>query len=418
MRALLVVVFLAACSPAPKASPFTLRIAVSGSLDKVEPKARSWSVIARALVFERLVSIGQAGEIVPVLAARVENAGPMALRVWLRPDAHFSDGSPVTFADVAGPVNGSHLQVTDEGQSILFRSTDSSAPTELLLWQTFVFRREGDRILGTGAFVVKEQDATHVLLARLHPAPGFIDRVLLNSYPTPQDAFAHTLKGDADMLLEVEPRWIEFFEGVPRFRILRARGNFANMVGFNPLRLSRAERVALAGLFARGAVRQLAFGSDCAPPLRRPEVEPLPAGRAFEVLTVPFFDRFAAAVRRELGARGGSIREAEVQEYISAVNAGNFDLVTFRPVVFPPLMATLIWRTGGASNLLGYSNPTVDAALDARDWNAAQRALDVDPPAAFVCTPPSVVVLDARIKTPALEAGSFMESLPQWEVQQ
>jgi hypothetical protein len=29
-----------------------------------------------------------------------------------------------------------------------------------------------------------------------------------------------------------------------------------------------------------------------------------------------------------------------------------------------------------------------------------------------------VIVLDARIRTPDLEAGRFMESLPQWEVQQ
>jgi hypothetical protein len=190
------------------------------------------------------------------------------------------------------------------------------------------------------------------------------------------------------------------------------------MVAFNPRRLSRTERVALAGLLAKDEVRQLAFGSECTPHPRRPEVEPLPAGPALNVLTLPFFDRFAAAVRRELGQRGGPIREVEVQEFIGALRAGNFDLATVRPVVWPPLVGTSVWRTGAAGNMLGYSNPVVDAALDARDWKAAQRALDADPPAAYVCTPESVIVLDARIRTPDLEAGRFMESLPQWEVKQ
>lgn len=418
MRALLVVVLLGACRPAPQVASFTLRIAVSGPLDKVRPDARSWSVVARALVFERLVNIGQTGEIVPALASRVESAGALGLRVWLRPDARFSDGSPVSFADVAGSLDRDRLQVVDEGGSLLFRSIDASAPTELLLWQTFVFRRAGDRVLGTGAFLVEEQDATHVLLARLHPAPGFIDNVRLNSYPTPQDAFAHTLKGDADMLPEVDRRWIEFFEGVPRIRILRASGNLANMIAFNPKRLTRTERVALAGILARGEVRQLAFGSECPPPPRRPEIEPLPAGRPLEVLTLPIFYRFAAAARREMGLRGGAIREVEAQEFFQAVRAGDFDLAAIRPVVWPPLMGALVWRTGGESNLLGYSNPAVDAAIDARDWKAAQRALEADPPGASVCASQSVVVLDARIRTPALEAGGFMESLPQWEVAQ
>ncbi len=418
MRALLVVVLLAACKPPPQVAPFTLRIAVSGPLDRVAPDARSWSVVARALVFERMVTIGQTGELVPALAAKVENAGSQGLRVWLRPGARFSDGTPVAFAHVASSVDQLRLQVLDEGSSLLFRSTDASAPTELLLWQTFVFHRARDRVIGTGAFVVEEEDASHVLLTRRYPAPGFIDKVRLNSYPTPQDAFAHTLKGDADMLPEVDRRWIEFFEGVPRLHILRASGNLANMIAFNPRRLTRQERVALAGIFGRGEVRQLAFGTDCPPPPQRPEVEPLPAGRPLELLTLPLFYRFAAAARRELGARGGAIREVEAQEFLNALRAGDFDLAAIRPVVWPPLMSALVWRTGGESNLLGYSNPAVDAALDARDWKAAQRALDADPPGANVCAAPSVVVLDARIRTPGLEAGGFIEGLPQWEVLQ
>lgn len=418
MRALLVVVCLWACRPAPQAKPFILRVAVTGLLDKVEPQASSWTVVATALVFERLISFGHLGEIVPVLATKVEMAGPRALRVWLRSDARFSDGSPVTFADILASTSGSQLRATDEGQSILFRSEDAAVPIELLLWQTFVSRRSGGRVLGTGAFAVVEEDSKHILLRRLHPARGFIEQVLLSSYATPQDAFARTLKGDADMLPEVQPRWIEFFEGVPRMKILRGHGNQAYMVVFNRRRLARDERVALASQLATDEVRLLAFGEDCLPKGRRPDIEPLPAGRPLEVLTIPYFDRFAASIRRALGPRGGEIRDTEPREIFAALRAGNFDLAIVRPTVWPPFTATLTWRTGGSNNTFGYSNPAVDAALDARDWKGAQRALDLDPPAAFVCTPPSVVVLDSRIKTPGLDAAGFMESLPQWEVSQ
>ncbi len=420
MRRLALAVLIAACRPATPAAPFTLRVAVSGRLDRLEPggEGGTWSEIAKELVFEHLVGIGPTGEIIPVLAAKIEAAGPDGLRVWLRPDARFSDGSKLTFADVAGSFSGSRLQATHEGESILFRSEDASVPTQLILSRTFVFRPAGERALGTGAFVVAEEDPTHVLLTRPHPAPGFIAHVRLDSYPTPQDAFARTLKGDADMLAEVEPRWIEFFEGVPRMRILRAQGNHANMVAFNPRRLSREERLALARLLSDDEVRLLAFGNDCGPAPHRPGGGPLPGGRALEVLTVPLFNRFAAAVRRALGPRGGEIRDAQAKEYFGAIRGGNFDLVTIRPAVWPPFMATLIWRTGGTSNIFGYSNAEVDAALDARDWKAARRALDADPPAAYVCASPVVLVIDSRIRTPALEAGRFFESLPQWEVAQ
>jgi len=416
VRAFLAVIVVAACKPAA-APRFTLRIAVSGPLAPMGPDAelRSWTVVAQEYVFEPLVNIGLDGEILPALAAKAEIAGTNGLRVWLRGGAQFSDGSPVTFADVADSVAASKLRATNEGQSILVTSSEPGVPIELLLSRTFIFRRAGNRVSGTGEFAVAEEDATHLLVNRLQSEPGFIDRVRVDSYPTPQEAFARTLKGDADFLVEVEPRWVEFFEGVPRLRILRAPGTRANMVAFNPARLSRSERLALAGALAADDIRRLAFGDDCVPPGRRPGIEPLPAGRALEVLALPFFDRFAFVVRRALTERGGAVRVVEAPDFIATVRSGGFDLATFRFLVWP---AAFVWRTGAESNLLGYSNPAVDAAIDARNWTGAQRALEEDPPGAVVCTPPSVLVLDARIKVPPFSPGGFMRSLPRWEVLQ
>jgi hypothetical protein len=379
---------------------------------------RSWVVLGQRLVFESLVTIGARGEIVPALAARAEPSGANELRIWLRSGARFSDGSPVTFADVARSLAGGRLRVTEEGSSILITSEEVGLPIELLVSRALVFRRTGERELGTQVFRVEEEDPAHVLLTRLQHAPGLIDRVRLDSYPTPQDTFARTLKGDAEMLPEVQPRWVELFEGVPRLRILRAPSNYANMVALNPARLSRSERISLARVLAADEIRSVAFGDDCAAPAHRPEIEPLPRGRPLEVLTLPFFDRFGFAVRRALGDRGGAVRTLEAQEFVAALRSGDFDLATIRPQVWPPIMAAMNWHTATVANVFGYSNATVDAALDRRDWAAGQRALDDDPPAAFVCTPPSVVVLDSRVKAPPLGEGAFLHSLPQWEVAQ
>jgi hypothetical protein len=288
----------------------------------------------------------------------------------------------------------------------------------LLLSYAVVFRPTGARSLGTGAFAVEEEDSNHIILVRTRPAPGFIERVELISYPKPQDAFTHTLKGDANMLPEIEPRQVEFFEGVPRLRILRAPGPSANMVAFNLAHLSPSERVDLAAALAGDDFRRLAFGDDCTPPPRRPDFKPLPAGPPLGVLAPPFFERFAFASRRALGARGGPVRVVEAQDFVQSLKKGDFDLGTIRPRLSPFTAAAMVWRTGAKTNWSGYSNAAFDAAIDRADWTAAQRALEADPPGAVICIPQSIVVLDSRIKTPPLGSGRFFQSLPQWEVAQ
>jgi hypothetical protein len=419
VRVLLVVACIAACRPARPDAPFTLRVAVSGPLQPLSAEAdpRSWSALAQQWVFEPLASVDAGGDIAPALASQIEVLGPRTVRIRLRAGAVFSDGSPVTLKDVGDSLAHSRLRVTVEADSALVSSDDAAAPAEFLLARAFIARRTGERLVGTGPFVLEEQDAGHLLLRRRQSAPGRIEYVRLDAYPRPQDAFAHTLKGDADLLPDVDPRWLEFFEGVPRLRIVRAPGNHANVVAFNLVRLSRAERIALVRILSSDEVRLMAFGNDCVPPAHRPEIEPLPRGRPLGVVTVPLFDRFALAVRRTLGERGGAVRMVDFQDYFAAIKGGDFDLAPARPLVWPENVAMFNWHTGAPVNVLGYSNSAVDAALDARDWAGAQRAFDADPPAAFVCTLPSMVVLDARIKTGPLTAV-FLKSLPEWEVAQ
>jgi len=368
--------------------------------------------VAQPWVFEPLVRLGPDGVIVPALASRFALAEHNALRLWLRADAKFSDGAPLTFEDVATSLAQNHLRVAKEDGAVLVSSDDVSLPIDLLISRAFVFRRSGAAYLGTGPFVPVEQDAAHIRLERRNPAGRLVQSVSLLSYPKPQDAFAHTLKGDADVLPDADARWLEFFENVPRFRIEREPGAHANAIAFNLHHLSRTERTDLVAALRNDDLRRLSFGNDCQPPPQRLEFKPPPKGRPLDVLATPIHERFALAVRRELGGRGGSVQILDVQDYFRAIRGGNFDLVAVRPIIWPQITSVVNWRTGAAGNVFGYSNPEVDAALDRRDWTAAQRALDADPPMAVVCTPSYVIVADSRITA----ASYSLDTLPEWEV--
>jgi hypothetical protein len=67
---------------------------------------------------------------------------------------------------------------------------------------------------------------------------------------------------------------------------------------------------------------------------------------------------------------------------------------------------------------LHYSDPRVDKALDASDWEAAQRALDENPPVVLICLQEKLVAVDSRIKNPRLGPLTLLEFVPDWEVSQ
>jgi ABC-type transport system substrate-binding protein len=366
-----------------------------------------------------LIYLGASGEAEPGLAERIESLTPGAMRIWLRREATFSDGAAVTAQDVEHSLVGPAIRChQEEGGSILIESDGSGAAIELQLAGAYIHRRVAGSNLGTGGFVLSEEDEHHILLRRRAPARGHVESVLLVAYESPQEAFAHTLKGDADYLPEVDPRWIELVEGVPRLRVTRLPTAFANVVGFNSARLSREERLKLVELFRNSEVRKLAFGDECAAPVQAPSPPTTgkPLERDLDVLAVSFFERFGLAVRRTLGDHGGRLRLDELHEFTKTAEAHDFDLLTWRPRIRPPILAAQSWRTGGAYNVVQYSNPRVDAAIDARDWRAVQRELADDPPFALICDAVALAVMDSRITN--VKPTHFWANLVNWQVPQ
>jgi len=355
-------------------------------------------------VFERLFSLDATGQLKPGLAARVERLSGQRIRVELRRDATFSDGSSVTEDDVVRSLQAGGFQVIQSGGGLIVAPLDSGLPVDALLLEARIFRQSNGKFVGSGPFAVVTQTDTELRLSRRTPQAGRVNDVRVIAYPTPRDAFAHTLKGDANLIPDLESRWLEFFRGVPSLQVVHGTGRTTDAIAFN-VALPRSERIQLARILESQRVRELAYDSgECAENSGTSDGGDgtLAAGPVLRVLSWGPFERLALAVRRALGVRGGEVSHLSPQNALALMKSHDFDLVAVRPLRWPPSAMPLVWRTGAPYNFAGYSNPAVDRALDAGDWPAAEAALREDPPAAFVCTRVHLAVADVKIKNPVL----------------
>ncbi|HZR10171.1 MAG TPA: ABC transporter substrate-binding protein [Myxococcales bacterium] len=373
--------------------------------------------IAKPWVFEKLVTLDAAGELSPLLADRIERVSGDLIRVHLRLDATFSDGTPVTADDVVRSLQPTGLRVTPSDGGLLIESRERGLPADALLLQTHVFRESGGRFMGSGPFAVAAKTGTELHLVRRHAEAGRINDVYVAAYATPRDAFVHTLKGDANAIVDLESRWLEFFRGVPSLQIVRAAGHNADAIMLNS-KLARTDRVLLAQLLASPQVRDRAYADAECMEKGGTNQAPVPPGAPLRILSWGPFERLALAARRALGERGGDVAQLAPEEVLARLRAGDFEMVTARPLRWPLTLMALVWRSDSPENLTGYSNPEMDRAIDARDWVAANAVLRDDPPVAFICTRDQLAVIDARIKNPRLGPFELLETLPEWETEQ
>jgi ABC-type transport system substrate-binding protein len=408
---------LAACGRQRTESPLTLRVAVVGTLEKLSAAPLvGFSSVAQDWVYEPLARVAEDGSLYPVLAASMETLPGGRMRFRLRTDAYFSDGSKVTSDDVARSLRRAHLEAdVENGDLVVSGGGGASAP---LIPFAPIWRAEAEGELGTGPYVVREQSPTRILLARRQHVPHRFDFIEMKAYTTPREALARTLKGEADLLLRVEPRLAEFFDNVKRLRIVRGRTTQAAAVAMN-LSLPREVRRRVATTLPSAEIARAAFGESCMPlDLPRAGAEPI-AIRRLDVL-VPILDvgyeRLGYAVRRALGREGGEVRLKPGAEFIKALRAGQYDLLVSPIQNWPPAAAWQLFRTGSARNIWHYSNAAVDAAIDAEDWSGTEKAFAENPAAVFVCLQERLFAIDARIKNPRMGATAPLELLPEWEV--
>jgi peptide/nickel transport system substrate-binding protein len=151
----------------------TLRVELPSASISLDP--REWRVGSvesatneklAALVFERLVALDNYGRFQPVLA--VEWTHDVSSKRWqftIRPGIRFSDGAPLTAADIVAalqPLLPGTEQISASGNMVVIQST---APVPDLLEQLasgryFVYRVQANGgLAGTGPFVLRESPA-------------------------------------------------------------------------------------------------------------------------------------------------------------------------------------------------------------------------------------------------------------------
>jgi hypothetical protein len=409
----------AACKPPAEASAFRIRFAVVGPLTPVTPGIpTSSSVYAQEWVFESILRAAPDGSAKGALAARFEMLSPSRVRVELRPGATFSDGSPVTAADVRSSLLADSLEVHQEGSALSIESR-SGAAVEPILRHASVYKRTADTYLGSGPFRVIDQTPERMLLGRIRPAPGKIAEILFVAFPTPRDTFAHTLAGDADLAVLQDAKQSEFFRGVDRVRVVHGPGANAIAIAMGLKRLDASARKAIAAAIPVGDLSRLVFGDQCAPfSSARQSNAPL-ARRLFDVAFLQNdlpLERMALALTRALSQNGGEVRPLAVPAALALLKSQEFDLMIVRPLVWPPSAAAIVWASDSPYNQFGYKNGRVDAALRAGDWARALQELQDDPPVVFICTPERLAVVDSRVKNPRLGPYGLFETVPEWEI--
>jgi hypothetical protein len=415
-RLLLVCLLLGACGHRSSSDDHVLRIAANGALEPLTPQlGSSFSMVVKGLVFDLFLVPTETGWRSNV-AEQWHWETPRHLELELKPGLTFSDGSPVTAADAISSLQNAKLRASEHDGWISIEADSPDGALEPSLLRAILFKRLGRDFIGTGPFSVAQADANHMLLRRRQPRPSGVSAVELKTVASHREAFAHALRGEFNLILGLDEGQLELLDGVPQLQVVRGPAVHAIAVLFNPARLSKEERRAIAQTLSTGEIAKV-FRSGCTP-IPHPTHGALPAGRPLEIMTAPFIaglERAGLALQWALGPRGGSLDVLSVDEITRRDRDGEYDLALATMQVWPPSSVALHWRSGAPTNDEHYSNPELDRAIDEGRFGDVPRLLEVDPPSIPICQLERVGMVDARIHNARLGPYDMLETLPDWE---
>jgi peptide/nickel transport system substrate-binding protein len=113
------------------------------------------------LMFEGLTRFDTHGRLQPVLATRWQgDSANQRWQLWLRAGVKFHDGTPLTAETVAASLRAANSgwAVSVDGDSVIIETTapDVELPAELALPRNGIVHHAGNKVVGTGAFLVKD----------------------------------------------------------------------------------------------------------------------------------------------------------------------------------------------------------------------------------------------------------------------
>ena len=404
----------AACMRAAPPDSFVLRLAVPGALEPVHPASHdSYATAAADLVFDGVLAPDAGGHVRSAIAREFERLGPDRYRIVVDPRVRLSDGSPLEFEDVARGAALLGMRAARDGDGIVLESP--GRPIEPLLFFAIPFRESGGRALGTGPYRVTEETPSRIVLDRVAPAPGRIARVELVGAANDRDALARTLRGETNGLLALEPRLVEFVEGIPGLRVVRGPGPHTRVAIFNEARLGAADVRSVKTALPWEVIARYACGEGTMP---RVSALALADGPPLSVVALDETQpvRLALALRRALGRRGGEVKRLDFASYQKLTTTHDFDVYVGQLPAWPPSVLALSFSPGGMFNYTSFSSPDVDAAFARGDAEAARAAIERDAGAVFLCPRERIGAFDARIRNASFGRWGVLDTLPDWEV--
>lgn len=204
--------------------------------------------IAAALTREGLTQVGVDGRVLPRLAERwAWEDGDRRLRVVLRPDVAFHDGTRMTAPMMAKVLTDAFGRASNRAQYSSLASVtsvtaenefqlllDLSEPSSFLLEDLELPLGLGSQN-GTGAFHISNVGESETELGSFGKyylgAPG-IARVILRSFPTLRTAWTSLLRGDIDMVTNVPPEAVEFVQN-DEVQVVSFARRYQYLIAFN-----------------------------------------------------------------------------------------------------------------------------------------------------------------------------------------
>jgi peptide/nickel transport system substrate-binding protein len=464
----------------------TLPIGIAAPQGSLDPGIQA---VASLLSHESLVTISNDGRVGPnIVETWRQSADGLTWRLELREGLTFHDGTKVNSATVAEILRAalrdpSQLALAPSFQQIAAITEDGpksivltlTRPSALLLSDLAFFsltHGTGNRVAGTGPFVVESRDEKRIVMRRFERyregAPA-IARIELNAFPTVRNAWTAMMRGEVDFLYEVGADATEFVGGessVQTFTFLRP---YTLTLGFNlrhPILRSREVRQALNSAIDRHALVKAGFrgrarpaqdpvwpthwaSSQTAPRYSynreaallgfsaagygtlRQVNDQMPSRFQFKCLVYPPLERVALMIQKQLFEVGVdmAIEIAKTAEIVGRAARGDFDAfliwqVSGRSLTFP----YLFWHSPepGRPGFLQSGFSAADAALDRvryaktddefRNAVAAfQQVIHNDPPAIFLAWEERVRAVNRTFQVPPQEPGrDIIFSLWRW----
>ncbi len=446
--------------PSPQAAD-SLRIGIGG-LSQQTPQAGLRQVVAN-LTLEGLVNLNEDGRPRAWVAESWQTAPDgLSLSVKIRPQARFHDGTPVTAAAVVPMLRESlpkamRTAYEDIDQIVAVNETEIRfllrRPAPLLIEALETAIQKPGKDGGTGAYVPV---ATNELKANASYYLGkpTVGRLQLSAFPSVRAAWAELLRGNLDMLFEVNADALDSLQSSTDVAVFSFVRHYQYLIMLSPQAAvfkSPEVRRGLNAVIDRDALVRDGFNGHAVPsigpvPPRHWAFGPNTPTIVFDgqlagklqnqhikfTCLVPadsVYERVALAVKRQLAAASVDmqVREVPQDQVVKASQAADFEALLVDAVSGPSLFRSYQrWHSNGTSTVKPIESPVIDAALEhirhaASDddyragVNEFQQAVLNDPPAIFLAWGERARAVSRRFDVPLPEGSrDVLATLRAW----